>query len=254
MYIVTKDKQFGIAVYEGPNFPREPGTWVIEDPSFILNVDEQGRIPLTQEQIDLAVASEVIPVIRTLSSSNAPIQEINYKVNINLKQGRLHRQDTFDNGYLVRVDYYRDFDGQNYSVPVLKVEVDYQPMGNTGGPSSRTTTRTWYNTDGSEVPKKKITQKHYSLTNSMKAGIRRRQNVVDNLQTEIAETILPSGFTLEDGRALFVRHRASAHNYIQTAKSDIIGAVLADQDLMLNTMRGNMTIREHIALRLEGAI
>jgi hypothetical protein len=85
-------------------------------------------------------------------------REVNYKTAL---RTRLFPKKTFDQGELQKVEYYATFDGTTYSDPVLKVDVTYT-RDSQGFASSRTTTRTWYYTDGTEIDETKVTQKYYN--------------------------------------------------------------------------------------------
>jgi hypothetical protein len=102
---------------------------------------------------------------------------INYKTELTQA---LYPKRTFVQGELQECIWYAD---QALSVPVIKVDISYN-RGDTGFALDRTTTRFWYNVDGTLQTSTKVTTKVYSL-NPMEMiveGVTRRRNIIDNMK------------------------------------------------------------------------
>lgn len=98
---------------------------------------------------------------------------------------------------------------------ILKVDIVYTRDA-TGFATSRTTTRTWINRDGTENEDKKITTKYYFINPSdmIDEGLRRRKLLVSSIQiptlTFMTEALVPLGYTQE---SVVLRGRAFMDEY-----------------------------------------
>jgi hypothetical protein len=102
---------------------------------------------------------------------------INYKTELTQS---LYAKRTFVQGELQECIWYANPD---LTVPVIKVEISYNRT-ETGFALDRTTTRSWYNVDGTLQDSTKVTTKVYSL-NPMEMiveGVTRRRNIIDNMK------------------------------------------------------------------------
>lgn len=92
----------------------------------------------------------------------------------------LHPKRTFVQGELQLVEWYID---QSLTDMILKVEISYTRDAY-GFAVSRTTTRTWINTDGSENEDIKVTDKNYTINTleMITEGKKRRGNIVNGVQ------------------------------------------------------------------------
>jgi hypothetical protein len=108
-------------------------------------------------------------------SVNKDYTAVDYKVQT---VTNLFPKRTFVRGELQLVEWFSDAEMTDL---VIKTEIQYtrDPFGFA---TSRTTTRTWYDFDGNEMPRKKTTSKIYSYLEMIKEGKRRRGNIVDGVQ------------------------------------------------------------------------
>ena len=91
----------------------------------------------------------------------------------------LHPKLSFVKGELLRVEYYKDYDGKEFENLILDVDVVYN-RSSEGVLTDRITTRKWTIQDGFGTHVK-TTKKFYSITQAAVADQRRRSNIVDNL-------------------------------------------------------------------------
>lgn len=110
---------------------------------------------------------------------------------------------TVTKGEVVNVKWYDSLDGNgNPSGLVIDVSIAYTRDAN-GFATSRVTTRTWYNKDGSENPEKKITNKYYFVNPSdmIDEGLKRRKLLINSIQiptlTFMSEVLMPLGYSQE---------------------------------------------------------
>jgi hypothetical protein len=257
MYIVSKDKQTIFATYDHDNFPREDGDFICYTQKTVdLTPDFQGKISLPADLIDkLEPATSKRPLISLVSSSKKPIQEIDYVSEINAEQGSLYKTKRYEAGLLVSERYYKDYEEGVFHNLVVSVDYSYpQMLSVTGGPLVSEEKRTWYYDDGSEVEKKKISKKIFSLDESMKEGVKRRERVINDLQTLIASVLIPAGKSLEDGRDLMSYHKTNIELYTKAASSKLVDDIDSDLNPILTIKSNNKALKELIKERLEEAI
>lgn len=103
---------------------------------------------------------------------------VNYKIET---KTNLFPKRIFAKGELQKVEWYKESDFQTL---VLMAEMEYSrdPFGFA---TSRTTTRTWFDTDGEPLDEIKTTTKNYSNLETIKEGKRRRGNIVDGIQLPV---------------------------------------------------------------------
>lgn len=94
---------------------------------------------------------------------------------------QLYPKRTFVQGELQLVEWYLD---SALTTMVLSTSINYT-RDNDGFATSRTTTRTWYNTDNSVNPLTKTKTKYYTQLEMIKEGKRRRENIVNGVQLPI---------------------------------------------------------------------
>ncbi len=107
---------------------------------------------------------------------------LDYKTNLSK---RLHPAMTMVKGELVKVEYFRDYDGDAYNNKILSVDIDWQ-RSESGRLVKRTETRQWV-VDSEEVEfgsHVKTTEKHYTPQLAALADARRRKNIVDDLTSQ----------------------------------------------------------------------
>lgn len=95
----------------------------------------------------------------------------------------LYPKRTFVQGELQKVEWFAD---QALTDKILQVDISYI-RDSLGFAVSRTTTRTWYRSDGSAAPETKVTDKLYTinLNEQIVEGHKRRQNIVDGVQIPV---------------------------------------------------------------------
>ena len=157
--------------------------------------------------IDAAIAdfvdhdpSQDIPYIYDLVKAGASkhFQSIDYKNE--LVQSLIPKRTTTQ-GEVTLVEWFQSLDGSNNPInKVLDVAVVYTRDA-TGFALYRTTTRTWYNRDGSANLDTKVTTKYYFVNSvdQIKEGKRRRKLLVDSIQIpvlgKVMEVLIPLGYS-----------------------------------------------------------
>lgn len=135
-----------------------------------------------------------------VDSKKRYFQNINYLNEVSIYW---HRRETWgsgnEKGLLLKVEYFAD---EEMTELVLEVEVSYQqdPFGNL---VSKNTVRTWYLRNGTPHPdkKQKPSPKLYTPTESRKATMRRRENVVAQLEGQLIDMLKDPEATLEEQAA-----------------------------------------------------
>lgn len=143
-------------------------------------------ISLLDSSLDDLVASHdgnpiALPRIYSLMAGEGPREDyskINYKIE---PKPNLFPKRTFIKGELQKVEWFMEEDFQTL---VLDSVMTYtrDPFGFA---QTRTTTRTWYDTDGLALDIVKVTTKKYSMLEQIKEGKRRRGNIVDGIQLPV---------------------------------------------------------------------
>lgn len=105
-----------------------------------------------------------------LHNSNESPENIDYDI------FGLHKKRTIVKGELLCTEYYREYDGTNYSDLIVKEERAYNRDA-LGLVQTRVQTVTWYLYDG-KVGCVKKTTKYYSPQESIEEGVSRRDNVI----------------------------------------------------------------------------
>lgn len=177
---------------------------------------------------------------------------------------RLHKVvQTMFRGEVRSVDYFdmtgvlADPDPATWDC-VLMVAVVYTRDA-TGLATSRETTRTWCQEDGSPHPVNKVTHKIYSNFEAMGEGTRRRQNVIEDVSLTLVGLLLYSGAASDyadavaKGTSFTSMYDSEINNYVRVGSDELDTAVLADttttwldQDLTALGYPGGTTIRDVI--------
>jgi hypothetical protein len=192
--------------------------------SFIIDFtdsDPEQRLPLI---IDLAKAE----------AKNKHFHNIIYTSNKELSQAMIpEREKGTVKGEVLQVIWYKELDFTDPSnptpiIPVIKVDIAYTRDA-TGFATSRVTTRTYYNRDGSENSETKITIKYYFVNKQdmVDEGIKRRTLLVKSIQIPtmnlIAEVLMPLGVTLNNvvskGRQFMDDYRLDFSKFIENSSS-----------------------------------
>lgn len=98
-----------------------------------------------------------------------------------------HKKRTIIKGELLVVEYYRNFDGTNYSDLIVKETRTYNRNG-IGLVITRSLNIKWYLLDDT-IGCEKNTIKYYSSSESIDEGIVRRKNIFADAKTYLLETI-----------------------------------------------------------------
>lgn len=125
---------------------------------------------------------------------------INYKNEVNFYWFRQETWGTGSNkGLLEQVDYFSDPEKQNL---ILRVEVEYV-QDQFGNLFSKNTVRRWVMNNGEFHPeaKEKPSPKIYTPTESRQATMRRRQNIVAQLEAQLIQLLTDPEATLEENQA-----------------------------------------------------
>ena len=115
---------------------------------------------------------------------------IDYKKELTI---RLARKDTFENGFLIKTEYYESYDAetQSYNNIVLDVETDYVYEGY----MINRREKKWYYYDEDEIRHLvKDTVKFYLTTTEKRtAGRRRRENVLNTIDLTVVGMLYQAG-------------------------------------------------------------
>ena len=184
---------------------------------------------------------------------------IDYKTGLNR---RLHPKRTFSKGELQCVEWYAEFDGTDYTDIIIKVDISYV-RDFFGFAISRTTTRTWYNEDGSPNPDTKVTVKYYSdAISRMAEGQKRRGNniqmLMDNtlklkLEVQLTDPANPDpaemNTIINDGRDFMNQYQVEMTSYISEGHDSFYDAITSATEAWLDlnpASLGGATIRQYI--------
>jgi len=147
--------------------------------------------------------SLAVPKIYAFAKEEAAskhFHNINYKKELNQS---LIPKRTIVKGEVTQVDWYSalnaSMEPENL---IIRVIVGYTRDA-TGFATSRVTTRTWINEDGSDNEETKVTLKYYFINTSdmIDEGLKRRKLLVNSIQiptlTFMSEALIPLGYTQE---------------------------------------------------------
>jgi len=98
-----------------------------------------------------------------------------------------HKKRTIIKGELVSIEYYKNYDGVDYSDLVVKEERTYT-RNNLGLVQSRLLTITWYLEDNTAGYIKSC-KKFYSSSESIDEGITRRNNIINDAKVYVLSAI-----------------------------------------------------------------
>jgi hypothetical protein len=171
----------------------------------------------------------VVPKIFSVAKAEAitkHFHNINYKKE--LTQALIPLR-TVTRGEVTKVEWFKSLDAEMKPTDlVIKVDVVYN-RDVTGFATSRVTTRTWINEDGSENPERKVTNKYYFVNPSdmIDEGLRRRKLLVNSIQiptlTFMTEVLVPLGYTQEavvlKGRAFMDDYEQSFSNFVENSST-----------------------------------
>lgn len=180
--------------------------------------------------------------------------DINYKTELMTK---LQPERIFSNkGELTTVNWYDDFDGSDFGELVLSVGCVYSRNA-IGYADFRTTTRTWYYSDGSAHPETKVTVKWYP-TQQDKFGEAqaRRSNNIQIIQTntlammmqvlapqDMSTTIAQGQQWMRDRQSEIVAYKDEGHTGLHSSVSAATDTWL---DMFPALLGGSVTIRNYI--------
>ena len=136
--------------------------------------------------VDANPQDKIPKIIDLAKDPNKHFHSINYI--LELKQSLIPVR-TVVQGEVTQVIWYRTLDAQMKPFdPIVKVNINYN-RDDTGFATFRTTTRTWYNRDGSENIEVKNTQKFYFVNKAdmIDEGIRRRSLLVKTIKIPALE-------------------------------------------------------------------
>ena len=225
-----------------------------------------------------------LPLLYDIAKAEAKskhFHNIIYTSNKELTQSLIpERESGTVKGEVRKVVWYKDIDFSDPQNPVpinpvIKVDITYSRDA-TGFATSRVTTRTYYNRDGSENPEKKISHKYYFINRQdmIKEGKRRRSLLVETIQIPtmnvIGEVLMPLGVTMENvvlkGRKFMDDYESDFNKFVDNSSTitdpldDDFGmktiiVKLRDEnnpshvewlDKLPNSLGGSTTIREYL--------
>lgn len=174
------------------------------------------------EDIDISLK---IPKIYSLAKDpNIHFHAINYK--LGLKKSLIPVREIVK-GEVRKVTWYSELDDNDQPIdPILQTEIIYT-RDEKGDASSRITTRSWFNIDGSLNEEVKTTNKYYFINDSdvEEEGIKRRDLLVKTLRRPIKKAIvaalMPLGYSqdsaLAKAKAFFDDYRVALEDFKQNS-------------------------------------
>lgn len=142
----------------------------------------------------------VVPKIYSITKAEASTKHFH---NIDYKKELIHALiplRTVTRGEVTKVEWFKSFDAEMKPTDlIIKVDVEYS-RDTTGFATSRVTTRTWINEDGTDNEELKTTNKYYFVNPSdmIDEGLRRRKLLVNSIQiptlTFMSEALMPLGY------------------------------------------------------------
>lgn len=218
---------------------------------FSITLDA-GQIASVNSTVQAHIATDPQPIIGQLSDQTTnDFREIDYTILPNA----LHPVRTFNQGELVLVEWYTD---DTLTTKVLKVDIVYTRDA-FGYVTSRVTTRTWFNDDGSENPSKSIRVKQYDEVKKQSEIKTRRENNILAVQSQVLTYMVLTGVggdplvALSTGRAFIESLDAEVDKYIKSGSSQLVDAVNNNTtDTWLdNIVPGDViTIRDYMVAEL----
>lgn len=103
----------------------------------------------------------------------------------------LYKKNTLVDGDLVRVEYFGAFDGQDFSLPVVREDRVY--TFNSGIFVRRDMTITWFYSDGTDCADVKTTVKHYDGLAGMRSIHAKMKNILSSAQMNLMIYLIASG-------------------------------------------------------------
>ncbi|HHO58533.1 MAG TPA: hypothetical protein ENJ85_05095 [Oceanithermus profundus] len=188
-----------------------------------------------------------------------PPFSIDYRVDLDR---RLQPKFTFDQGTLVRVEYYAEASktasGVEFSDLILEEVYDYT-RDFAGFAVDRTLTITWYREDGTAHPTTKQMVKLYDMQNSMQEGKRRRTNIVQDLEARVVTHLLGQygqtdpAAAFQMGRDFIALYRDQINDFVAGGSSALRDAILADVTTtwLDDVMADGRTVRAMLAGELD---
>ena len=166
-----------------------------------LDSDELSAIQLLLNSFVDIDPDQKLPLIYDIAKSEAyskHFHNIDYKKELTKSLIPLR---TVTKGEVTKVEWYTDLDESlNPINMVLFTDISYQ-RDSSGFATSRTTSRTWINRDGSENEESKVTSKYYFVNPSdmIDEGLKRRKLLVNSIQiptlTFMKEVLMPQNYT-----------------------------------------------------------
>lgn len=193
-----------------------------------------------------------ITILDGIVSGNDNYTLLKYKINNsynnptdkNINLFSLHRKDVIDaKGSLVTKEYYKNYDGTTYSDLVVKDEYVYTFNPTNDLVTLRNEKITWYLEDDSIGTVKNIV-KYYGLVTSIKEGVARRTNLLNNAKafglayiSGMHESGIPNSYYW------FSTMQSEVKNYLEgTKKQDLIDFIdNATETYITQTVKDGMT-------------
>lgn len=168
---------------------------------------------------------------------NKHFHDINYKKELTIT---LYPKRSFIKGELRTVIWYSDSECTD---PILEVSISYV-RDILGFASSRVTTRSWHNFDGTKNTESKVTGKDYTLNDldKIEEGIVRRGNIVKGLQmpilTYMVGTIseLTQPEIIQLGRDFLKLHKLEFQSFIEESHKQITTDITNVTDFWLDNV------------------
>jgi len=198
--------------------------------NFIVDKDKRDEVLTEEEQekynhykLYHYISDDTIERLGELDYTITP-KSIDYKKDIN---GKLHPKFTFSNGFLINTEYYETVNivinpqtGLSdlvYENPILKAEFQYHVEAD-GYVSHRLVKRSWVKADGEyDTINTKDSTKYYTKKLARSEGVRRRENVIDEVILATGGLILMS----HSGATSIPEAEAIAMPFLDSLDSDI---------------------------------
>lgn len=157
----------------------------------------------------------------------------------------LFKKRYFTNNELMKTEYYKNFDGVNYTVLAVKEERVYVRNAD-GYVLYRDMTISWY-LDTNTVGIVKNTRKYYSFAESMSEGITKRSNTLDFLKRDLLFLLMQiNSYSISDAEAeasyLLVEQSQNMQLYREGAKQPLKDGVIGSQISLLDYLIPNQNI------------
>lgn len=174
---------------------------------------------------------------------------INYKTGL---IARLHPLHTINRGELDKTVYYANYDGTNYSTPVLEVTFTWH-RDSSGFCSKRDSVIAYYLSNGELASQTKNLEKFYNEQESIEEGRRRRQNIVNDLSLTLIGLLFQTvtGKTSEEilqmARDWFKVNKTDIETFVEASDKTIHTVILNDLTYWMDNLvpnAGGLTIRD----------